>query len=107
MAQQYLDHCKEILTSPRSTFKAGSKGSGLISLFGYQNNYDLREGFPLLTSKKMYSDGIIHELIWFMRGDTNIKYLEDNGVSIWRRDAFQHNISGMVEEGIFPKDLPK
>jgi len=107
MAQQYLDHCKEILTSPRSTFKAGSKGSGLISLFGYNNNYDLREGFPLLTSKKMYSSGIIHELIWFMRGDTNIKYLEDNNVSIWRRDAFQHNLQGMVEEGIFPKDLPK
>tara|TARA_Y100000310_G_scaffold344364_1_gene456766 strand:+ start:7629 stop:8720 length:1092 start_codon:yes stop_codon:yes gene_type:complete len=107
MVQQYLDHCKEILSSPRSNFKFGSKGSGLVSLFGYQNNYDLREGFPLLTTKKMFHKGIIHELVWFMRGDTNIKYLEDNGVDIWRRDTFQHNFSKMVKEGIFSDGMKK
>ena len=92
MVKQYLDHSREILTSPRSNFKMGSKGSGLVSLFGSQNSYNLREGFPLLTTKKMFHKGLIHELIWFMRGETNIKYLEDNKVKIWRRDAFQHNL---------------
>ena len=76
--QQYLDHCKEIITSDYSGFKGGSKGSGLISLFGYQNSYDLKKGFPILTTKKMAIKSIIHELIWFLKGDTNIKYLEDN-----------------------------
>ena len=107
MVQQYLDHCKKILSHDRSNFKGGSKGSGLISLFGSQNEYDLRKGFPLLTTKQMFYDGIIHELIWFMRGETNIKYLEDNKVGIWRRDAFQHNIPGMIDAGIFSKGMPK
>jgi len=107
MVQQYLDHCKAILTSERSNFKKGSKGSGLISLFGYQNIYDLREGFPLLTTKKMAKKSMIHELIWFMRGDTNIKYLEDNKVRIWRGNAFEHNLPAMVKAGIFPKDIVK
>jgi len=107
MVKQYLEHCKEILTSDYSGFKGGSKGSGLISLFGYQNSYDLREGFPLLTTKKMHIKPITHELIWFMRGDTNIKYLEDNKVSIWRADAFQHNLKEMVKEGIFSENMVK
>lgn len=107
MVQQYLDHCKAILTSPRSNFKGGSKDSGLISLFGYQNEYDLREGFPLLTTKKMYTDSIIHELVWFLRGETNIKYLEDNKCSIWRPDTFQHNLPGMIKAEIFPDDMKK
>ncbi len=107
MVQQYLDHAHEILTSPRTNFKRGSKGSGLVSLFGSQNEYDLREGFPLLTTKKMYHEGIIHELIWFMKGETNIKYLEDNGIKIWRRDAFQHNLPGMIKEGIFQEGMKK
>ncbi len=108
MVKQYLEHCKEILTSPRSNFKGGSKESGLISLFGYQNEYDLREGFPLLTTKDMATKSIIYELIWFLRGDTNIKYLEDNKVGlIWRPDAFQHNLPEMIKEGIFKAGIKK
>jgi thymidylate synthase len=107
MVQQYLDHCKAILTHKRSNFKGGSKESGLISLFGYQNEYDLREGFPLLTTKDMKIDSIIHELIWFLKGDTNIKYLEDNKCSIWRADTFQHNLPDMIREGIFPGGMKK
>lgn len=107
MVQQYLNHCKEILTSEWSGFKGGSKESGLISLFGYQNSYDLRKGFPLLTTKKMYTDSIIHELVWFLRGETNIKYLEDNKCSIWRADTFQHNLPGMIKEKIFSEGMKK
>lgn len=107
MVQQYLDHCKSIITHKRSNFKGGSKESGLISLFGYQNEYDLREGFPLLTTKDMKVDSIIHELIWFLQGGTNIKYLEDNKCSIWRADTFQHNLPGMIKEGIFPEGMKK
>ncbi|MBI2056871.1 thymidylate synthase [Candidatus Pacearchaeota archaeon] len=107
MVQQYLEHCKEIFTSKRSGFKQGSKGSGLISLFGYQNSYDLREGFPLLTTKKMATKSIIHELIWFLRGDTNIEYLEANGVPIWRGNAFENNLPGMVKEKIFQENIIK
>jgi thymidylate synthase len=107
MAQQYLDHSRKIISSPRSNFKRGSKGTGLISLFGHQNEYDLRKGLPLITTKKMFPEGVIHELIWFMKGDTNIKYLEDNRVNIWRRDAFQHNLQSMAEEGIFSSELKK
>lgn len=107
MAQQYLDHSKAILTSNRSNFKGGSKESGIISLFGYQNEYDLREGYPLLTTKKMATRSMFHETIWFLRGDTNVKYLEDNNAPIWRPDAFQGNLPGMKKEGIFPEDLKK
>lgn len=107
MSQQYLDHSKAILTSNRSNFKGGSKGSGIISLFGYQNEYDLREGYPLLTSKKMFTRSIFHETIWFLRGDTNIKYLEDNNCSVWRPDAFKDNLPGMIKEGIFSEGIVK
>lgn len=107
MVKQYLEHCKEIFISKRSGFKQGSKGSGLISLFGYQNEYDLIEGFPLLTTKKMAIKSITHELIWFLRGDTNIKYLEDNGVPIWRGNAFEYNLPRMIKEKIFPEKIGK
>ena len=107
MVQQYLEHSRKIFTSERSNFKWGSKGCGLISLFGYQNEYDLREGFPLATTKKMFTKSMIHELIWFMRGDTNIKYLEDNKCPIWRGNAFEHNLPGMIKEGIFSENLIK
>ena len=107
MVEQYLKHSREILSSESSTFKFGSKGSGLVSLFGYQNEYDLRDGFPLLTTKKMFTRGIIHELLWFFKGDTNIKYLEDNNVSIWRGNSFEHNLPGMIKEGIFPEHIER
>lgn len=107
MVQQYLDHSLDILTSPRSNFKGGSKESGIISLFGYQSVHDLREGWPLLTTKDMAIDSMIHETIWFLRGDTNTKYLEDNKCPVWRPDAFQHNLPGMIKEGIFPAGMQK
>ncbi|MFA5953418.1 MAG: thymidylate synthase [Candidatus Pacearchaeota archaeon] len=105
MVQQFLEHSKKILTSERSNFKWGSKGSGLISLFGYQNEYDLREGYPLATTKKMFTKSMIHETLWFIRGNTNIKYLEDNGCKIWRGNAFEYNLPAMVKESIFPRNL--
>ena len=105
MVKQYLDHSRAILTSNLSNLKSGSKGMALISLFGYQNKYDLREGFPLLTTKKMGIKTIAHELIWFMKGDTNIKYLVDNNVHIWDDNAFDHNLRNMVSGRIFPESV--
>ncbi|MBU2616194.1 MAG: thymidylate synthase [Nanoarchaeota archaeon] len=107
MVQQYLEHCREILTSPYSVVKGGSKEVPLISLFGYQNEYDLRDGFPAVTTKQLALKSVIHELIWFMRGETNIKYLVDNKVPIWTRDGFNHNLEAMAAEGIFPAGLVK
>ncbi len=107
MTQQYLDHAKAILTSERSNFKGGSKGAGIISLFGHQSIYDLREGFPLLTTKKMATNSMFHELLWFLKGDTNIKYLEDNKSPIWRADVFNHNLDKMADAGIFPGGMEK
>ena len=105
MVQQYLDHSRLILAADRPgynvDFKGGSKEIGLISLFGYQNRYDLNKGFPLVTTKKMPFKSVAHELIWFLRGDTNIKYLVDNKVPIWNDNAFDHNLKRMVREGIF------
>ena len=107
MVQQYLDHSRTILTSRYSLVKGGSKEVPLISLFGYQNEYDLTQGFPLLTTRRVPLNSVIHELLWFMRGETNIKYLVDNKVPIWTRDAFNHNLGKMVEEKIFPAGLEK
>ncbi len=107
MVKQYLDHCKEILTSEYSGVKSGSKGIPIISLFGSQNEYDLREGFPLVTTKKLFTNSVIHELLWFFAGDTNIKYLEDRKVPIWRGNAFEYNLKNMQDEKIFPEGIVK
>ena len=107
MVKQYLEHSRKILTSEYSLFKGTSNEIPIISLFGYQNEYDLRKGFPLLTTKKMGIKTITQELMWFMRGETNIKSLVDNKVSIWTRDAFNRNLEQMSREGIFPGNLIK
>lgn len=109
MVQQYLDYSLDILTSPRSNFKGGSKESGIISLFGYQNRYDLTKGFPLITTKQMpaKSKSMFTELLWFLKGNTNIEYMEENNSPVWRADAFQHNLEKMSDAGIYPKGMQK
>jgi thymidylate synthase len=79
--QQYLDLLKHI--KENGTQKSDRTGTGTISVFGYQMRFDLQKGFPLLTTKKVHLKSITYELLWFLNGDTNIKYLHDNKVSIW------------------------
>lgn len=79
--KQYLDLLDHVLT--HGTEKHDRTGTGTISIFGYQMRFDLQQGFPLLTTKKLHLRSIIHELLWFIKGDTNVKYLHDNRVSIW------------------------
>ena len=86
--KQYLD----LLTRIKSegAVKTDRTGTGTKSVFGHQMRFDLSQGFPLLTTKKVFLKGIIHELLWFLNGDTNIKYLVDNGVHIWDNDAYRY-----------------
>ncbi len=79
--RQYHDLLKHVLVQGNQ--KSDRTGTGTISVFGYQMRFNLEEGFPLLTTKKLYTRAIFHELLWFLRGDTNIKYLQDNKVTIW------------------------
>lgn len=79
--KQYLDLCKQVLEQGSS--KEDRTGTGTTSMFGAQMRFNLNEGFPLLTTKRVYLRAIIHELLWFIKGDTNIKYLVDNDVRIW------------------------
>ena len=79
---QYLDLLKEVLEKGYKKVDRGT-GDGSYSLFGRQMRFDLSEGFPLLTTKKVYWKGVIHELYWFMSGQSNIKYLVDNNIHIW------------------------
>lgn len=85
--RQYLDLVKHVLKNGNQ--KTDRTGTGTISVFDYTMRFDMSEGFPLITSKKMFTKGIIHELIWFLNGSTNIKYLVDNDVHIWDGDCYK------------------
>ncbi len=92
--RQYLELMRHV--AERGHRKDDRTGTGTLSVFGWQMRFDLSEGFPLLTTKKLHTRSIIHELLWFLRGDTNIKYLKDNGVSIWDEWADDNGELGPV-----------
>ncbi|MEZ5472554.1 MAG: thymidylate synthase [Marinicella sp.] len=92
--QQYLSFAQHILNHGHQ--KTDRTGTGTTSIFGYQMRFDLQHGFPMLTTKKLHLKSIIHELLWFIAGDTNIKYLKDNGVRIWDEWADENGDLGPV-----------
>ena len=92
--REYLSLLQDVLTS--GTRKTDRTGTGTVSVFGRQIRFDLRRGFPATTTKQLYMKGVIHELLWFLQGSTNIKYLRDNGVSIWDEWADKNGNLGPV-----------
>ena len=98
--QQYLDLLRKIRQD--GIVKSDRTGTGTRSIFGYQMRFDLEVGFPLLTTKKVFLKGVIYELLWFLQGDTNIKYLLDHGVHIWDNDAYRYYNELCVRHGVLP-----
>lgn len=96
--QQYLDLLRKIRKD--GIVKSDRTGTGTRSIFGYQMRFDLEAGFPLLTTKKVFLKGVIYELLWFLQGDTNIKYLLDHGVHIWDNDAYRYYNELCVRHGV-------
>ena len=101
--RQYLDLLDKICRE--GVVRDDRTGTGTKGIFGYQMRFNLSEGFPLLTTKRVFLKGVIHELLWFLKGDTNIKYLVDNGVHIWDSDAYRYYNELCVKHGILPVDM--
>ena len=104
--KQYLDNLEYILE--KGTRRKNRSGIDTIGIFGMMNEYDLSKSFPLLTTKKMFWKGIVYELLWMLRGDTNIKYLNDNGVHIWDKNAndfYKAKLANAVEKAEQVQDV--
>ena len=100
--RQYLELLDKICRD--GVVRGDRTGTGTKGIFGYQMRFDLREGFPLVTTKRLFLKGVIYELLWFLKGDTNIKYLVDNGVHIWDSDAYRYYNELCVRHGVLPVD---